>query len=51
MSKQTTLHHPDGRTWTPEDAVQANNLRSAGWSEKAPAKADEKPATTKNTTK
>lgn len=35
---EKTLVSPDGeREWTPEDAVQATNLRARGWSEKQPA--------------
>lgn len=38
--KQAVLVSPDGkREWTPEDAVQATNLRARGWAPKA-----EKPA-------
>lgn len=34
--KQQVLVSPDGdREWTPEDAVQATNLRAQGWSPKA----------------
>lgn len=37
--KQTVLVSPDGkREWTPEDAVQATNLRAQGWAEKPAAK-------------
>lgn len=37
--KQTELVSPDGkRTWTPEDATEAVNLRARGWSEKSAAK-------------
>jgi hypothetical protein len=33
--QQTTLVSPDGkRTWTPEDATQATNLRAQGWKPK-----------------
>jgi len=34
--KQTVLVSPDGnREWTPEDAVQATNLRAKGWTPKS----------------
>lgn len=40
--KQSVLVSPDGnREWTPEDAVQATNLRAQGW----------KPKDTKSTSK
>lgn len=54
MTKQTeqfpVLVSPDGtREWTPEDAIQATNLRATGWTTKPdaePEKPAAKPATT-----
>jgi len=45
-STEKTLVAPDGkREWTPEDAVQATNLRARGWTEKAAEKPANKAAT------
>ena len=44
--KPQPLVSPDGeREWTPEDAVQATNLRARGWTEKAAEKPANKAAT------
>jgi len=45
-STEKTLVAPDGKSeWTPEDAVQATNLRARGWTEKAAEKPANKAAT------
>ncbi|UVF61138.1 hypothetical protein SEA_AOKA_14 [Arthrobacter phage Aoka] len=48
-TQQKTLVSADGsREWTPEDAVQATNLRAQGWTEKPATKAKAAPAASGN---
>jgi len=48
-STETTLVSPDGkREWTPENPVQATNLRAQGWAEKPAKKSAATPAASGN---